>query len=361
MGELKIICPNVNEKMINNFYEGKKVLITGGASFIGSHLVDKLVGLGAQVTVIDNLSSGKLENLKESWSMIKFIQENLEYVKLKKLTEIFKGHEIVFHLAATHGGRGYIHTHPADVCSNLSIDHHVFEASYRAGVDKVVFASSACVYPPKLQGKMNSNYLLKEEDTDPFKLEDYLSADIEYGWAKLMGEIQLIAFIKQYGLKGCSTRFVTVYGPRENETHAIIALIYKAFERMDPYVIWGNGEQERDFTYVEDIVEGMLLAGEKIHDGTPINLGTGKRYKIKDVANKIFDIMGWKPRKIIFDSSKPVGVISRALDISRAKRLLGWTPRFSIEDGLKKTIGWYIASHRRSGFVDERLLMEHGW
>lgn len=166
---------------------------------------------------------------------------------------------------------GDIHTHPADVCSNFSIDHHVFEASYRAGVDKVVFASSACVYPPKLQGKISSNYLLKEEDSDPFKLEDYLSADIEYGWAKLMGEIELIAFIKQYGLKGCSTRFVSVYGPRENETHAIIALIYKAFERMDPYVIWGNGEQERDLTYVADIVEGILLGGEKVHEGTPIN------------------------------------------------------------------------------------------
>lgn len=345
--------------MIGDFYEGKKVLVTGGASFIGSHLVDKLVELGAQVTVIDNLSSGKLENLKNSWNKIKFIKEDLEYATLDRLMEIFKGHEIVFHLAAVHGGRGYIHTHPADVCSNFAIDHHVFEASYKADVEKVVFASSACVYPPKLQSKVGSNYLLKEEDSNPFDLKDYLSADIEYGWAKLMGEIQLIAFIKQYGLKGCSVRFVTAYGPRENETHAIIALIYKAFERMDPYVIWGNGEQERDFTYVEDIVEGTLLAAKKVSDGTPINLGTGKRYKIKDVAERIFDIMGWRPKKIVFDTSKPVGVISRALDISRAKELLGWTPRFTLEEGLRKTIEWYESSHVRKGYVDEKLLMEH--
>ena len=344
--------------MLENFYEGKKVLVTGGASFIGSHLVDKLVGLGAEVTVVDNLCSGKLDNLKESWDKIKFVKEDLEYIRLNELKSIFKGHEIVFHLAAVHGGRGYIHTHPADVCSNFAIDHHVFEASYLGDVEKVIYASSACVYPPKLQSQVGSDYLLKEEDADPFKLDDYLSADVEYGWAKFMGEVQLIAFIKQYGMKGCSVRFVTAYGPRENETHAIIALIYKAFERMDPYVIWGTGEQERDFTYVEDIVRGTLLAGEKVTDGTPINLGTGEKYKLRDVAEKIFEIMRWRPRKIIFDTSKPVGVLSRGLDISRAKKLLGWEPIFSLEEGLKRTIDWYVKTHKRKGYVDERLLME---
>ena len=341
-----------------SFYESKPVLVTGGASFIGSHLVEKLVDLGAKVTVVDNLSSGKLENLKEVWDKINFVKADLEYIKLKDLIELFKGHEVVFHLAAVHGGRGYINTHPADVCSNFAIDHHVFEASYLGDVERVIFASSACVYPPKLQSQVGSDYLLKEEDTDPFKLDDYLSADVEYGWAKLMGEVQLIAFIKQYGMKGCSVRFVTAYGPRENETHAIIALIYKAFERMDPYVIWGTGEQERDFTYVEDIVRGTLLAGEKVIDGTPINLGTGEKYKLRDVAEKIFEIMRWRPRKIIFDTSKPVGVLSRGLDISRAKQLLGWEPIFSLEEGLKRTIDWYVKTHKRKGYVDERLLME---
>lgn len=345
--------------MSADFYENKPVLVTGGASFIGSHLVDKLAKLGSKVTVIDNLRSGKLENLKQSLDKINFVKADLEYIELNRLTNLFKGHSIVFHLAATHGGRGYIHTHPADVCSNFAIDHHVYEASYLADIERVVFASSACVYPPKLQSQVGSNYLLKEEDSDPFKLDDYLSADIEYGWAKLMGEIQLIAFIKQYGLKGCSVRFVTVYGPRENETHAIIALIYKAFEKMDPYIIWGRGEQERDFTYVEDIVEGMILAAEKVTDGTPINLGTGRRYKIIDVAEKIFEIMNWRPKKIIFDVSKPVGVLSRALDIRKAKELLGWEPRFSLEEGLKKTIEWYVMTHKPKGYVDKRVLFEH--
>jgi len=339
-------------------WRGIKCLVTGGASFIGSHLVDRLVELGAEVTVIDNFSSGKIENLQQSLNRIHVINLDLEWASLNELVKVFKGHEVVFHLAATHGGRGYIHTHPADVCSNFAIDHHVFEASLKADVERVIFASSACVYPPKLQAEVGSDYLLREDDSNPFRLDEPLSADIEYGWAKLMGEMQLIAFIKQYGIKGCSLRFVTAYGPRENETHAIIALIYKAFEKMDPYIIWGSGEQERDFTYVSDIVDGTILAAEKITDGTPINLGTGKRYKIKDVAERIFQIMGWRPRKIIYDTSKPVGVVSRALDISRAKKLLGWEPKVSLEEGLRRTVEWYVNTHKAKGYVDEKLLME---
>lgn len=340
------------------YWTDRRVIVTGGASFIGSHLVDELVKRGAKVTVIDDFSSGTLDNLSQSLQSINVKKMDLEWCSLDEIVEAFSDHEVVFHLAATHGGRGYIHTHPADVTSNFVIDHHVFEASLKAGIEKVVMASSACVYSPNLQSTIGSNYLLKEEDTDPFNLDAPLSADIEYGWAKLMGEVQLIAFIKQYGMKGCSLRFVTAYGPRENETHAIIALIYKAFEKMDPYVIWGSGEQDRDFTYVSDIVEGAILAAEKVADGTPINLGTSVRYKIKDVAAMIFNIMGWKPKRIIFDTSKPEGVVSRALDITLAKKLLGWEPKVSLEQGLRKTIQWYVDTHKPKGYVDEKVLME---
>jgi len=334
-----------------------RVLVTGGASFIGSHLVDELVKLGAEVTVVDNLSSGRLENLSESIDKIRFVRMDLEYCNVSELIELFKDIDIVFHLAAVHGGRGYIDSHPADVCSNLAIDHRVFESAWRAGVEKVVFTSSACVYPPSLQSKYDSDHLLKESDCDPRDLSRPLSADLEYGWAKLMGEIQLNAFIKQYGLKGCILRYSSVYGPRENETHAIMALIYKAFERMNPFVIWGTGEEARDFTYVSDIVRGTILAAERISDGTPINLGGGRRYKLKEVASIIFDIMDFHP-KVVFDASKPIGVVSRALDISRARELLGWEPKVSLREGLKRTIDWYVRTHTPKGRIDERLLME---
>ncbi|HIC42125.1 MAG TPA: NAD-dependent epimerase/dehydratase family protein, partial [Pelagibacterales bacterium] len=240
--------------MVSNesFWNESNVLVTGGASFIGSHIVDKLVSYDANVTVLDDLSSGTLENLSKSLDKVKFVTHNLEYNAKDVLKTLFKDQDYVFHMAAIHGGRGYIDTHPADVCSNLALDHHVFQACSDSNVQKVIFSSTACVYPTKLQDKVGSNYKLRETDSDITNLDGKFSADMEYGWAKLMSEIQMRAFHKQYGLNGCSLRFVTAYGPRENETHAIIALIYKAVEKMDPYQIWGDGNQERDFTYVED-------------------------------------------------------------------------------------------------------------
>jgi nucleoside-diphosphate-sugar epimerase len=334
----------------------KKVLVTGGASFIGSHLVDKLVLLGASVTVVDDLSSGRLENLEESKHRIKFAKKDLEYITKSEIRSLFRDQDIVFHLAAVHGGRGYIQTHPADVCSNLSIDHHVFEAAAASNLENVMFSSTACVYPDELQSKVGSDYKLKESDSDPTRLDSHMSADIEYGWGKLMSEIQLNAFIKQYGMKGCPVRFVTAYGPRENETHAIIALIFKAMARMDPYSIWGNGNQQRDFTYVEDIVDGTIMAAERVFDGTPINLGTGRRYKIIETVELICDILRWRPQKFKFEESMPVGPLSRALDNTRAKELLGWKPKFSLEEGLRKTIEWYKNKHM--DWKAEELLLE---
>ena len=353
------MCSNILADKHQKKWIDKNVLVTGGASFIGSHLVDKLVALGANVTVIDDLSSGIQDNLSAVNSKIKFIKKDLEYIERDEIKSIFRDQNIIFHLAAVHGGRGYIQTHPADVCSNLSIDHHVFEAAASSGgnMENLVFASTACVYPPSLQDKIGSDYRLREKDADPTKMDSYMSADIEYGWGKLVSEMQINAFISQYGLKACPVRFVTAYGPRENETHAIIALIYKALQKMDPYVIWGDGQQERDFTYVEDIVDGTILASEKIFNGIPVNLGTGQKHKLVDVAETIFNILEWRPNKLKFEPSMPTGPLSRALDNTRAKELLGWQPRYSLEQGLRKTVEWYRASKNLS-HVSKNLLLE---
>jgi UDP-glucose 4-epimerase len=335
----------------------KPVLVTGGASFIGSHLVDFLSRKGASVSVIDNLSSGLLENLKGSPN-VNFIKADLETDNLYELKKNFEGIEVVFHLAAAHGGRGYIDTHPADVCSNFATDNRVFKLSFLEDIETVVQASSACVYPPSLQNSYNSDYLLIESDANISDLTKPLSADLEYGWAKIMSEIQLQAYYKQYGMKSASMRFVTAYGPRENETHAIIALIYKALAKMDPYEIWGSGNQDRDFTYVEDIVSGCLLAAEKNISCERFNLGTGKRYTLKDTAETIFNLINWHPKKIYYDESKPTGVISRALDISYTENKLGWKPIYNFKEGLRKTIMWYIKTHPTVNSVDHNLLLE---
>ena len=350
-------------------WRSKTVLVTGGASFIGSHLVDKLLASGATVIVADDFSSGKLENLeyplrKLPGQEIWVAGDNLIVYKgdLKDRTftrSVIRDVDIVFHLAALHGGRGYIHTHPAECCTNMILDQLVFEEANRAEVERICFASSACVYPAYLQEETGSNYLLKEEDADPF-VRDKAFADLEYGWAKLMGEMALRAYHRQYGMKTSSVRIFTAYGPRENETHAIIALIAKAFVRMDPFEIWGTGEQDRNFTYVEDIVDALMLACEKIEDGTAVNAGRDDRITINQAAELVFDIMGWRPKKIHHDLTKPTGVKSRAADLSRARQLLNFEPKVSYREGFERTIRWYIAHKDRDEVKRNlhRLLIE---
>lgn len=326
------------------YWNGKKVLVTGGASFIGSHLVDKLVRLGANVCVADDLSSGKQENLQDSMNSIEFQRGDLRDRAFTK--RVIEGKEIVFHLAACHGGRGFIDTHPADCASNLVLDGIVFDEAWRAGVERVCFASSACVYPVQRQRKPveGNTIYLKEEWADPFK-EGCASSDGEYGWAKLMGEMTLRAYWKQYGMKSVSCRLFTVYGERENETHAVIALIAKAFVRMDPYEIWGDGQQDRNFTYVGDIADGMIRAAEKVEDATAVNIGTSEHIKVIDTAKQIFKETGFSPKSISYDTSKPVGVYSRAADLARTREVLNWEPMTSFEEGLRRTIEWYNATH----------------
>lgn len=337
------------------------ILVTGGASFIGSHLVDALLRKGAEVRIADDFSSGKLENLEYPLlkkSFDKWVYDNLSVyrgdLKDRTFTKfMMDGIDTVFHLAALHGGRGYIATHPAECCSNMIIDQLVFEEALKAGVERICFASSACVYPAYLQEQRGSKYLLKEEDADPF-VRDKAFADLEYGWAKLMGEMALKAYHREYGMKTASVRIFTAYGPRENETHAIIALIAKAFIKMDPFEIWGSGEQERNFTYVSDIVDCLMLAAEKITDGGVVNAGRDDRITLNEASELVFDIIGWRPKQVIHDLSKPQGVTSRAADLTKARKLLGFQPRVSYKDGFKRTIEWYV-THRKKEEVAARL------
>lgn len=348
-------------------WKNKTVLVTGGASFIGSHLVDSLLKEGAIVKVADDFSSGKLSNLEYplkkdgpgtwTWENLSVQQGDLKEKSFAK--SMMEDTNTVFHLAALHGGRGYIHTHPAECCTNMILDQLIFEEAWKAGVERICFASSACVYPSYLQAETGSDYLLKEEDADPF-VRDKAFADLEYGWAKLMGEMALRAYHREYGMKTSSVRIFTAYGPRENETHAIMALIAKAFIRMDPYVIWGTGEQDRNFTYVQDIVDALILAAEKIEDGSPVNAGRDDRITLNQAAELVFDITGWRPKRIKHDLSKPMGVASRAANLARAKKILGWAPKVSYEEGFRKTIDWYFANKNREEVKAnlEKLLME---
>ena len=348
-------------------WSGRTVLVTGGASFIGSHLVDSLLKEKAVVKVADDFSSGRLKNLEYAFRKKRpnvWTSGNLSVYRgdLKDRSfarSVVKGVDTVFHLAACHGGRGYIDTHPVECCSNMAIDQIVFEESWKRGVERLCHASSACVYPPYLQEDTGSSYLLKEEDADPF-VRDKAFADLEYGWAKLMGEMTLRAYHRQNGMKTSSVRIFTAYGPRENETHAVIALIAKAFVKMDPFVIWGTGEQDRNFTYVQDIVDALMLASEKIEDGSAVNAGRDDRISLNQAAELVFDITGWRPKRVEHDLSKPQGVASRAADLTKAREILGWEPKVSYQEGFKRTIEWYFANKKRDEVKAnlDKLLME---
>jgi nucleoside-diphosphate-sugar epimerase len=344
------------EAQLREFYSNQNVLITGGASFIGSHLAELLVHAGAVVTVADDLSSGRLANLSAVRSRIRFMEGDLRQSQFAEAA--CRNQAFVFHLAAAHGGRGYIETHPVECMNNMVLDHSVFAAASAAGVNKVIFASSACVYPTHLQADKSSRRLLREDDAN-FDTPGKAFADGEYGWAKLMGELQLRAFSKQYGISGISCRIFTAYGERENETHAVIALIAKAVARMDPYPIWGDGMQTRNFTYVLDTVTGMAFAGAKLAEFDVINVGIDEHHTILELLDEIFGYLQWKPREIERQLHMPVGVSSRAADISKNRKTLGWVPSITLREGLARTTKWYLQSQRnRDAVTFERLLME---
>jgi UDP-glucose 4-epimerase len=322
-------------------YRGDTVLVTGGASFIGSHLVEELVARGADVRVADDFSSGTAENLAAVTDEIDVYDGNLKHWSFAD--EATSGIDRLFHLAADHGGRGYISNYPANCATNMALDNIVFETAVENGVEKVTFASSACTYPTDIQQERQ----LLREDMVSFEERGGAYADEAYGWAKLMGERSLRAFHEQHGVDASSVRIFTAYGPRENETHAIIALIAKAFAGQDPLQIWGDGEQTRNFTYVDDIVNALVLANENITDATPVNAGISEYISINEVTEIIFESLDWYPEEINHMTDKPVGVRHRAADTSRARELLGWEPEYSIEDGLAETIDWYVDNRDR--------------
>lgn len=320
----------------------KKVLVTGGASFIGSNLVDKLVDLGASVRVIDDLSSGKKENIKQHLKRknIDFKKADLREPGVARYA--VKGMNTVIHFAGDHGGRGYIDLHQAGPASNFFLDGVIFWEALKAGVDKIVFASSGCIYPKYLQNNVNKKIYLTEDMAGP-----PYDADNIYGYAKLMAELTLKSYHDEYGLKTASCRFFTVYGPRGKEDHAVIAMIAKAFVGQNPFEVWGNGKQVRNWTYVEDIADGVIKAAEKLDDGSAVNLGTMERIRVIDAVREVLRYTGHKAEIKLLEHM-PTGPMNRVADNSLAKKLLGWEPKVKFIDGLHKTIDWYFSTKKRS-------------
>lgn len=340
---------------VENFWSGKTVFVTGGASFIGSTLTDRLIDRGVKkVRIVDDLSSGHIGNIQHHLGTPKldFVQADLREPGITRaaMQEV----DVVFHIAADHGGRGYVDLHQAGPASNFFLDGLVFAEALKAKVKKVVFASSGCVYPNFLQSDLSKELYLTEDLTNGPN-----DADNTYGWAKLMGEFTLKAYAKEHGLGAASCRYFTVYGPRGVENHAVIAMIARAFLKQNPFEVWGDGTQIRNWTYIDDIVEGTILAGEKINDGTAINLGTMERIRVLDAVKLVCDFTGHKA-DVKTRPDMPTGPLNRVADNTLAKKLLGWEPKVMFKDGLKRTIDWYYSTKDRESVqrIFGRMLTE---
>lgn len=320
-----------------SYWRGKSVVLLGGANLIGTHLAKSLVEIARIVFVVDNFSSGKAENIPYGCIPVKLDCRNYDEL----IRNLRKG-DIIFHLAAQHGGRGYVATHDVELYNNLELDTTIFRACADAGVEKVIFSSSACAYPVDLQTNSDDLIYLSEDMID---YKNMRQADGAYGTEKLVGEQMLDAYIEKGYFKGCSTRSFTVYGPLMNESHAIAALIAKTMIRQEPFEIWGDGLQIRNWTYVEDNVAGALLAAEYLDRGA-INIGIEDRLHPIKAVSVIWEYMGWKPFRGVaqFLLDKPVGPRNRVADATKLKSL-GWKPQYTFEEGLRKTIDWYVSTH----------------
>ena len=302
----------------------KKILVTGGAGFLGTHVVNKLLEHG--VSKKDILTPRSTEyDLRNKDACSKVVQ----------------GVDTIIHLAANVGGIGYNQQFPGTLFyDNIIIGVNLMEEARKAGVKKFVSIGSVCAYPKFTRV--------------PFKEEDLWNGYPEetnapYGLAKKMLLVQGQAYKQQYGFNAIFLLPVNLYGPGDkiepNQSHVIPALIRKfMMARMENHpevVVWGTGKASREFLYVEDAAEAIVLATEKYDKPNPVNIGSAFEISIKDLANLISKLVGFTGG-IIFDPSKPDGQPRRKLDVSRAKEEFGFISKTSFEEGLKKTVNWYI-------------------
>lgn len=308
-----------------------RIVVTGGAGFIGSHLVDRLLTEGSDVTIIDNFDTGQTENVS-SHNNLQVIKGDIrDYALVKRAV---KDADAVFHEAALASVvlsiRDPTITNEINVTGTLNL----LKASLDLGVKRFVYASSAAVYG-------NTNRAQKKEDMP-------LSPTSPYGVSKLAAENYVKIFHELYGLETVSLRYFNVYGPRQrfDEKSAYGSVINSFLDRLlrnMPPVIHGDGKQTRDFVYVKDVVEANMLALRKNDAvGETFNIGTGKRITVNKVAQLLKRMTGKENLESAYSDSRLGDVRHGYADISKAVRILNYDPKFSIERGLEELVNWYI-------------------
>lgn len=310
----------------SNFWQNQRVCVTGGAGFFGSYVVEKLEQLGAVEIFIPRIEQYDLVNLDDIRRMLRDGDPSL-----------------IIHLAALVGGIGANRARPADFFyTNLMMGVQLMHEAWKYGVDKFVAVGTICAYP-----KYTPVPFKEENLWDGYPEE----TNAPYGLAKKMLLVQAQAYRQQYDFNAVFPLPVNLYGPRDNfdleTSHVIPALIRKYIEAKEQgksqVVLWGDGTPTREFLYVEDAVDGLLLAAEHYNSSEPVNLGSGNEISIKDLAEMIAYLTGFEG-ELVWDTTKPNGQPRRALDVNRAKQLFGFHAETSLKEGLKRTIEWYQAN-----------------
>jgi len=311
-------------------FEGKNVLVTGGAGFVGTNLVKKLVELGANVCATLHKNEEKI------------IGKSIEYIKCDLLrkedcSSVCKDMEYVFLCAAVTSGAAVMEKTPlVHLTPNLIMNALMLEAAYASGVKKTLFISTNTVYPV-------TDYPVKEDDVTNEFFEKYFIV----GWMKRFSEIicEMYSTKIKRPMKTVVVRPANLYGPFDDfeweTSHVLPAMIRRVVERHDPIEVWGDGKDIKDFIFIDDFIEGMLLAMEKIETFDTVNIASGNQYVLRDILNTIIKIDGYKKAEIIYDDSKPTMIPKRLIDPTKAKRELGFEAKTTIEEGMRKTIEWY--------------------
>lgn len=307
----------------------EKVLVTGGAGFIGSHLVDKLLERGYRVKVLDNFSTGKKENLAANFSSIELIKGDI--CDDDALRRAVNGVDYVFHQAALGSVPRSIDdpitTHECNTTGTLKL----LVAARDEGVKRLIYASSSSVYG-------NTPILPKVETMQS-------SPRSPYALSKLSGEIYCQLFNSLYGLETISLRYFNVFGPRQDEHSqyaAVIPRFASALLKDQPLTIFGDGKQTRDFTYIENVVQANMLSmlAPKQATGEAFNIACGAHYSIEDLSNELSNILG-VAAKTTYQNARSGDVQDSYADISKATKLIDYLPNVSFSEGLNKTAKWF--------------------